>query len=438
MNTAYEGIELRKFLRGETGRELLQSFPLVEAHIESVSILKILRQHCIRILPEVEENLGVKITFGAFGSLGRLEYVHGHSDLDPIIIVRPDDNELPIDNDIRSRVITPLAKACPWLKMDDRSLVITKRWNDISACELKYPIYTEDAITTGDDALTIQRRWQLLLETRPLYNGEFLNRIRNRITPQSVKTKPLDGSPQPLPEVDFRLLVEMAPEFYSAFENPDFLFKSAYKYWKTRFLREFYAFSTNIAFVLGWYCQKHEEALDSDYFLASTAIKIMRSTRFAQELEIEAKADTSLCRLYHNKSEEILRKWNLSTDPLVLYGRDYSMPPARLLHGLLGAVLSRFANCWAKLYDEEIKTKLESIPKAQCNFDATFLPTKHDPEVANIVKELMALRKSYLKYMGATAEFIDCVFPKGRVWSYHTVPAWLGDALKPFYTRKSE
>src|SRR5215470_6559310 len=133
--------ELRLMLKGETGREFLQSAPLLEACIESSTILGLLRRCCDSFLPKVEKELDVKLTLVAFGSLGRLEFVPRYSDFDPLIILGADSAKKPSDNAIRSAVLIPLARMCPWLRFDDSSNVMAGGWSSIKRCELKYPVY---------------------------------------------------------------------------------------------------------------------------------------------------------------------------------------------------------------------------------------------------------------------------------------------------------
>lgn len=420
--------ELRQVLKGESGREFLQSLPLLEAYIESSAILGILRQSCLSFLPLVERKLGVQIGLAAFGSVGRLEFVPDYSDLDPLIIVSANPNNVPNHDDVRSAVLTPLAKMCPWLHFDDSPDVTTGHWKNISNCDLKYPVYVDTCFLSGDDVRARQRQWQLLLEGRPLYNAPLLNQLVEMTLPKLKSVGDLTSDAR----IDFGRLIETVPEFYSGFEDPTFLFKDAFKYWKTRFLREFYAFATNLSFVLGWYLHRDGEVVSANVFGGSTALKMLRATRFAQQLEGESKSNSGLRSFYQDKLKHILAKWDLDGGPLLLFGRDYATEPARLLHGLLGAVLSRFATCWEKLYDPHIRSALNGLPKSQLNFDAKFRMKIRDAEVSQVVNELMALRNSYLKYMGATAEAIFEIFPRGRVWSYGTVPYWLGDALNPF------
>jgi hypothetical protein len=386
-------------------------------------------------LPTIEKKLKIKISLSAFGSLGRLEFVSGLSDLDPLILFEPDTKKATSKNDIRAAVFEPLARECPWFEFDDRQKVIDGRWADISSVDLKYPVYSLEELIDADDTRTQQRQWQLLLEARSLYNHTMFTETRDRLIPHLKKSAPLTGGQTPAPEVNFQELVLRVPDFYASFEDPTFFYKSSLKHWKTRFLREFYAFSTNLSFVLGWYLLRWEETLHPNYLQASTAIKIMRSTRFAIRFEEEIKEKPRLESHYKEVLADILKRNGLELGPLLLFGENYTTEPARLAHGLLSAVLSRFATCWERLYDSHVRYSLDAVPKEKTNFDARFRAAIKDTGAAAVVDELIELRKSYLRYMAAAAEAIDGVFPKGRLGTYHTVPSWLSETLRPFWSK---
>jgi hypothetical protein len=235
--------------------------------------------------------------------------------------------------------------------------------------------------------------------------------------------------------INFKKLAESITDFFASFENPSFLYKSAFKYWKTRFLREFYMFATSLSNVMGWYLQRNGESIPDGYVNAPTALKIINATRLAEELDKELKDNRHLREYYADVIAKILQRYGIDQGVLLLFGKHYLSEEARLLHGLLSNVLLRFSNCWEQIYNVDVREALSNIPKEKINFDATFRSKIKDTDTAQVVDELFNLRQAYLKYMSASAEVIDRVFPKGRVWSKFTVPVWLGKTLQPYYEK---
>jgi hypothetical protein len=411
--------EVQRLLRTPSGQDFLPSLSLLTVHIESATILSLLRGWATASLPSVRQTLGREVCLLAFGSLGRLEFVRGQSDLDPIILV--DDGSTSIDpNSIRSAVLTPLAKDNPWLLFDDRPKVVQGEWGSMGSVELRFPVLTIDQLLNSSDELIGQRRWQVLLEARPLYNEGLFRNVREQLIP--------GGEKRP----DFIKLIETAPSFYAAFENPIFLYKSAAKYWKTRFLREFFVFSTQLSLLLGWYLDRDGEQVDDGYVRAATAVKIIRAIRFAQVLDKEGRYAPGLNRYYVETLEEILKDHDVDKSTFLPFGRDYDTEAGRLLHGLLMGLLVRFTQCWEKLYDPQVKAALDKIPKEATNFDATFRRKIADTDTASIVDELLRLRSRYKQYMAATSKAIESVFVRGRVWARDTIPRRAADALTAF------
>jgi hypothetical protein len=89
-----------------------------------------------------------------------------------------------------------------------------------------------------------------------------------------------------------------------------------------------------------------------------------------------------------------------------------------MLHGLIVSVLSRFSVCWRSIYDENVRVNLRKIPK-HINFDAAFLaaiPKDTEP----VAKDLIRKRRTYRKYMAATADCINQTFVGGSLWATPT------------------
>ncbi len=158
----------------------------------------------------------------------------------------------------------------------------------------------------------------------------------------------------------------------------------------------------------------------------------MEATRFAFELDKALTANEPLKSYLSEVISEILARRKIDRGALLLFGGRCATDEARLLHGLLVSVLARFANCWEHIYDPTVREALQKVPVEQVNFDGLFSKRFGDKQVERSVRRLIELRSAYWKYMGASAEVLDRVFPKGRVWSGFTVPGWVSSVLQPF------
>jgi hypothetical protein len=233
------------------------------------------------------------------------------------------------------------------------------------------------------------------------------------------------------PPVNIQRLIADATSFFASFDNPAFLYKNQFKYWKTRFLRDFLTFSTQTLLVLGWYLQKTNGVpVDPHFVRAATVIKIMRTLRFAVEIEREALQNPANGEEYAEKMNDILKECNIKKRTVRLYGAHYKSPAGQTLHGLLISVLARFSDCWEKLYDPRTRAVLETLPK-ELNFESRFEQELPDTESREVVGDLLDLRDSYRRYMAAAARSLH-VFVRGRLWVKGNTPGWLGDAFKPF------
>lgn len=430
MLVSREHNELQRLLRSASGQDFFDCFPLIAVHIESSAILSILREWADTHLSSVTHSLGCEFSLLAFGSLGRLEFVRNHSDFDPIIII---DGEITptLANSIRSAVLTPLARDNPWLLFDDRPKVLLGEWDPVSA-ELRYPVMTVDQLLKSSEGIDRQRRWQICLEARPVYNQQLFHSVRQRLVPLSNRSVSLADGSEGETRPNFRELIRTAPAFYSAFENPKFLYKNAAKYWKSRFLREFFAFSTQLSLLHGWCLDKDGEVVDDSQIRAATLVKIIRADNFAQVLDREARRNPELNRRVIKELGAILKEHSIDSDSFSRFGRDFDTDAARLLHGLLVHLLVRFTECWGKLYDPQVKAALQSIPEEAINFDATFRSEIADENAAMIVQELMTLRNRYRAFMAATSQAIKFIFVERRTWRTESLPMEVAQALAPF------
>lgn len=431
MQAIPESTELMKFLKGDSGKDLLSALPLVASHIESTVVLSALRVSSSAIMAPAQKTLGRSICLVAFGSLGRLEYVPGVSDLDPIILVEGQSSP-DLAFAARSAILKPLAEMNPWLGLDHREKVLQGKWDAIPSPDIPYPVIGTEEFNPTQEVI-YQRRWQVLLEGRCLFNDGLFNSVYNLLLPQIQRTRSLleEESIEYPTETDFYELTTAGAVFFGGFDNPQFLYKTPFKYFKTRFLRDFFVFGTQLNFLLGWYLQRDHEQVLPRFIRAATVTKMMRALRFAKELEEACKDNTALATSYEEVINEVLADFKLQLQPLLLFGSHYKTIPGRLLHGLLMSVLSRYVACWEQIYDPHVRTVLEALPK-DLNFESKFPQHLKNPSAGPILGDLQDRRDSYRRYMAATASVIRKVFPHGRVWAKQTVPGWVRDALKPF------
>lgn len=432
MKSTHENDELYRYLRTDWGTDLLPALPLVSSHIESTTILAILRRSAAAFMPAVQEVLHSPVCLIGFGSLGRLEYVLGSSDLDPIILVRGKCSPTRAAA-AREAVLIPLLKANPWLDMDYRESVLHKKWVDIAEPQIPFPVVGTDTLTTSTDDLVSQRRWQILLEGRCIFNDGLFNVTYDALLPHvSLATSLLEDASTSATHVpDFRELCSAGLGFYGKFDNPLFLYKSPFKYFKTRFLRDFFVFGTQLNFLLGWYLLRAGELLPARYIRAATLTKIARAVRFAAELDRECLENAGLATHCEADIQEALDRYTVQRKPLLLFGTHYETVPARLLHGLLMSVLARFVMCWEQIYDPSVREALASVPR-NLNFESKFPQEVPGNQAQQVLQELQERRASYRRYMAATAEVLIELFPRGRVWSKGTVPTWVAKAVEPF------
>jgi hypothetical protein len=419
-----EHAELMGYLRGKAGQDLLAALPLISANIETTSVLHILRASFDAVAGEAKKVIKRPFCVVAFGSLGRREYVSGVSDLDPIIIVRGSVSAT-LRAKVRSAILAPIVATNPWLPFDHRAHIIANQWQQIADANVPYPVIgTDELLSKQAKGLTKQRQWQVLLESRPLLNSDFFNEVYDALLPQIDRHGRRD--------IDFQQLSTSAGVFFGSFDNPLFLYKSPFKFFKTRFLRDFFIFGTQLAFLIGHYLQRAGERLHTKYVRAATVNKMMRALRFAEQLDFECAGNASLCEVYEGEITAVLTSHGLHRPPLLQFGADqYRTAPARYLHGLLLSVLSRFSACWEQIYDPHVRAVLETIPKS-VSVDSVFPQAVTDEQAVAVLMDLRDRRESYRKYMSATATVIRDVFPRGRTWSMATVPRWISDSLEPF------
>jgi hypothetical protein len=419
-----EHAELLGYLRGKFGQDLLAAIPLVSSHIGTTTVLDILRAACSSFTPEIAKVVGRRVSLVAFGSIGRREYVPRSSDLDALIVIEgtatPD-----VVAATRSTILTPLARMSPWLAFDHREHVISDNWSVINTVDISYPVIGSDELIAADvSELTRQRQWQLLFEGRYLLDEDFFDELYDYLLPRIDK-----GDHD---EIDFQHLATADVTFFGGFDSPLFLYKSPFKYFKTRFLRDFFTFGSQLELLLGYYQQQHGEQLHRKYIRAATVNKMMRSLRFAEELERVCCKNKGLSDYFETAIDATLKAHSITRAALLQFGAtEYESSPARLLHGLLMSVLARFSACWEQIYNPHVRLVLSELPKT-VNLESPFPQNISGARERAVVTELQQRRDSYRRYMSATAVVLRDVFPRGRTWALATVPQWVEEALTPF------
>ena len=434
MQTTRESKELMGYLDGDDKTDLLASLPIVASHIESATAFGILRAASATTLAAAQNSIRRKLTVIAFGSLGRFEFVPSTSGLDPLIVVEGSALDEDAATAIRTAVLTPLAALNPWMTFDEREKVVAGEWPAVSNVDVRYPVLVLEQLRSGKDKLTAQRQWQILLEGRPLHNDKFFGEIYEALLPQIKRGRSVEDADDSAVTntVNFQRLTSAGATFFGGFDNPLFLYKSPAKYWKSRFLRDFFVFASQVLFVLGWYRQRNANApLAPRYIRSATVIKLMRSVWFAQELERECRTNIALGNSYKKKIQKILQDFRIKEDRILLFGTHYTTEPGRLLHGLILNVLSSFSQCWEKVYDPHVRDVLERLPK-DLNFDSLFEQPLPDEEAKEVIDELKQLRDSYRRCIAATARALKVVFVQGRVGVKNRPPEWLGKAFAAF------
>jgi hypothetical protein len=431
MFTGQNRIDVRQALDNEWRLDFQPSLPLLEAQFATGALLPVLESSGAKLFRAVEKHLRCEICVLAFGSLGRFEFVHGYSDLDPLIIVNSSKSRKPDPTEIRDAILQPLLQVNPWLlaeDTDDNRRISAGELKGIEDIDLKYPVYEFDQLVENSNEEDIeQRQWQILLEATPLYGSQILEKLLQKIIPKVSDNKGVD-------HIDFSELISRIPNFFASFEDPTFLYKNAFKYWKTRILREFYSFANLLNLLLGWYLFKQGVSITPGYLSGCTTLKIMRATKFAAQMEKELKGNQKLEQFHQEQVAEVIKKHNLDTESLLLYGSTYKIKPAQQLHSMLANVLSRSSVCWQMIYDEKVRSALRQLRKKQCNFDATFVATIKDPKIRLIADDLVAKRTTYLRYMAAAAEVIHRAFARGKTWTNSTVGPPMSKCLEPFFT----
>jgi hypothetical protein len=340
----------------------------------------------------------------AFGSLGRSEFVCEYSDLDPLFVVGMKSGNQNRER-IRERFLTPLIAQSPWLLLDDRDAVSAGKWESVKNADIKYPIYTLEQLRDRKEAVDKQRYCQLLLEAAPLYGYAMLKDITKELLPKFAR--PLIRT-EPSFRIDFFTLTQYVMEFFLSFDNPQFLYKDAFKFWKTRFLREPYYFSNILNLLVGCNRVSNRQQVDPDYISGSTTVKLFRATELVGVLDRQLMGNKTLLSDCKKQVDDIIKHRKLTKARLRLYDGSYETDPARLFHGMLMIVLIRFAECWSMLYSEDLRNAL--MPK-DVAYESKFI--SYVGSRGEDIKHLVAMRNSYLRYMAGADDVIQRILLKG-------------------------
>ena len=228
--------------------------------------------------------------------------------------------------------------------------------------------------------------------------------------------------------IDFLKIINTVPEFFEGFDNPRFLYKNATKYWKTRFLREFFSFSTMLNLNVGFHLSVRNQYINKEKICSSNSLKIFRCTLFPYELDEELKNNPKTRNHFDKKYSEILDKHQIQPFKLLRYGENYQTNPARLFHGSIIKLLNRYLDCWNDLYTSSVQQILKTIPKEKTNFDSRWIKKIDQPIVENLIKK----RKGYLVNMAAVAELIVYYINYSAHTSYYA--RHIRESLLPFIT----
>ena len=410
-----EHYELQRLRSGHQWEFTKAGSTLSEAQICSEVALYVLSSSLAVLLPEAGFENENHLCVIAFGSLGRLEFSPHNSDFDVLLV---HDSLSHSDEELRDLVLTPLARMNPWLRMDRREEFLANGWSDIPNADLAYPVYSLSALVESSDRRTRQRRWQVLLESRCLYGRSCYETLWYNLAPTYVHQMPTAAGGGVRIDVD-RLLVKVG-EFFASFEDPTFLYKSTFKYWKTRFLREFYAYSNLLNFVAVGMNRYH--AREYDVLRAPSLLKISRASYFANWLSRSAGKGKDR---YRDSFRKILEASGIGDNELADYGESSMPESSRILHAILVALVAKFCACWERLYSPHVREALEVAPLG--NPDGRFLEVFAEKD-NYIIKDLFELRQDYLRLMSASAKMIELVLDAmpGRA-----SPA-IRNALEPF------
>ncbi len=430
--------ELLRVLGSEAGIYVIRAAPLMLAQIESVALLAALKPTARELVAEAESRYpGVKFAIAAFGSLGRLEFTRGHSDLDPMIIVDASASNEPDKNEVRSLLLTPLAKAHPWLNLDHRPHVIGQNWSKITNPDLPFPVMMKHELLNPTSQTSRQRRWQLLFESRPLAGEAIFNSVYLPIfQTESIQSDEVGGVISTM-TMDFYSLHQGLRDYFPAFCDPAFLYKNHYKHWKTRYLREFFEFSMCLTIVLGYYQQTSPKAnlrIDENLLRASTLTKLTRALAFVDVADEELKNDKPLDENFAHQIEDILKSCDIERAELLLFDSGPISETGRLLQALLMTLLHRFSVCRNQLFERRVSDILNSIDPASCPVrSGERYPGKFDDHQSQVlINNLERLQLNYLQYMTATAKALIALFTDGSLWTADADPPWLTDALEPW------
>lgn len=403
-------------------------FAVVDMLYDSIARISVLGESASAVL-------GEKVAVAAFGSLGRLDFHPHYSDLDPLIIVGDDHGY--DRNEIRGRVLGPLLRSSPWIRVDDHAEVARRDWTAITNIDIKFPVVSLEELRVSEDPLIDSRRWQIVMESVPVY-GDCLFERAHQISSECIGHRVLGAS-----DVGDRRHIEAlmsgVPRFLARFDEPGRLYKSNYKYFKTRYLREFFSFTAIVDLVMEWV--DRAAGLDLTKVCAFTTRVLQTSTtaKFIRLLDLPARLNEVISGPARRRQEvcereisAVLVRHRIATESLVEGTSSGMTRSASMMLSLALSLIKLYVECRELLYDRHVRDVLCQRPAESVNFDGRFVEHLM-PGADPALRDLFILRERYLRYMSAYAEIIPGVI--GRLLAGKSIPASVRGVVAAFIQR---
>jgi len=358
---------------------------------ESELVIQILRKFMNTICKKLESKYKCKLSVVCFGSLGRSEFKLKYSDLDLFFLIN---GSVSFDdmNEIRSCILRKLASENPWIILDNRDEIINVnlKLEDINGIDLKYHILRVDDLELDSSKIIVQRKWQLILESRCLYGDNLYKKSIQKIIPKYKSNSKINLSD----------LISDIPKFLLGFDDQRLIYRSARKYWKSRLTREFYQFVNIINLIIN----------DLDENTNSINLKKLTYLKFINLLEIADSFDNLFKgqnKSYETVFLEQIKKQTSSIPMEMKYNgkRQFHTESAAIVFSIFKAVLIRYQHCRTLLYDIDNIMIMESISDGMV-IGSRFGFQFENNEQEALIKSLQQSRMSYLKYMSIASDFM--------------------------------
>lgn len=430
ISDAAELLELRAALKGPERENILEALSLAESVYASLALLEVLTLVAAPVLRRAESRLRCSLALIVFGSLGRLEFDRARSDIDPLVLFDRRSGSRASADQVRDEIVPALAKAAPWLPLDHSTELRRGRIHALTNLDTKYPVLDVAALRDEETPYVRRRRWQLWLESACI-GGQTLyaTTVRDTLPVVAGKSRAPSGR-EPALRLDVSTMLSEIGEYFVEFENPALLYKTPYKYFKARFLREYYQFASLLA-LLAIYFRQKEAVIDAPTLLRGpTLLKLLRASVFSFDLDRKLTARPSLTADHQSALTKITQAAGVpfsSSDG----SSALTSQAAVFLERILAALTVRFAEVRTRLYDDAVSTHLSCLP-VDTNFDARFLPHIQSVAARNCVIELLDRRSTYLRLMAAFSQAYRLLYLPATPWGGATAPKWLDQALHSF------